>query len=127
MEIPIHVHSLEGMSSEVVPLGLNQVGGGVGVADSVEIGQGAGAGGAAIPDAVRMATATPAAIMGWRDRGALLLGMLADFVLFDEDIRCLWSSSTESWSSGDENKRASDSSAPVAVCGLSFERWCIAG
>lgn len=42
--------------------------------------------GASLVDAVRMATATPAAIMGWRDRGALLPGMLADFVLFDENI-----------------------------------------
>lgn len=37
-------------------------------------------------DAVKMATATPARIMGWRDRGVLTEGRRADLLVFDEDI-----------------------------------------
>lgn len=38
-------------------------------------------------DAVRMATRTPARIMGFRDRGAIAPGLRADIALFDEDVR----------------------------------------
>ncbi|HIW74032.1 MAG TPA: N-acetylglucosamine-6-phosphate deacetylase [Firmicutes bacterium] len=37
-------------------------------------------------EAVRMITATPAAAMGWRRKGAVAAGMDADLVLFDEAI-----------------------------------------
>lgn len=43
--------------------------------------------GVPLTDAVKMTTATPARIMGLRDRGALAPGLRADIVLFDEDIR----------------------------------------
>ncbi|MBQ4194077.1 MAG: amidohydrolase family protein, partial [Clostridia bacterium] len=45
--------------------------------------------GARIPlvDAVYMITASPARIMGFRDRGTLSPGTRADFTLFDEEIR----------------------------------------
>lgn len=43
-------------------------------------------GGAGLPDAVRMATATPAAIMGFKTKGAVAPGMDADLVLFDDDV-----------------------------------------
>lgn len=43
--------------------------------------------GVPLTDAVKMATATPARIMGLHDRGALAPGLRADIVLFDEDIR----------------------------------------
>ena len=42
--------------------------------------------GAALPDAVKMASTTPAAIMGLHDRGRLEKGLRADLVLFDEEI-----------------------------------------
>ena len=42
--------------------------------------------GATLTDAVKMATATPARIMNFTDRGALLPGMRADLVLFDENV-----------------------------------------
>lgn len=42
--------------------------------------------GATLSDAVKMAGATPAAIMGFRDRGRLETGLRADLVLFDEDL-----------------------------------------
>lgn len=42
--------------------------------------------GATLTDAVKMATATPARIMGFSDRGTLAPGKRADLVLFDEDI-----------------------------------------
>lgn len=42
--------------------------------------------GATLSDAVKMAAATPAAIMGFRDRGRLERGLRADLVLFDEEI-----------------------------------------
>ena len=42
--------------------------------------------GATLTDAVKMATATPARIMGFADRGELKAGNRADLVLFDEDI-----------------------------------------
>ena len=42
--------------------------------------------GATLSDAVKMAAATPAAIMGFRDRGRLETGLRADLVLFDEDL-----------------------------------------
>jgi len=42
--------------------------------------------GVPLTDAVKMATATPARIMGFADRGALVPGLRADLVLFDEDI-----------------------------------------
>lgn len=42
--------------------------------------------GASLADAIRMATATPARIMGFTDRGTLTEGKRADFVLFDENI-----------------------------------------
>lgn len=37
-------------------------------------------------DAVKMASATPARIMGWQDRGILSEGRLADLLVFDDDI-----------------------------------------
>lgn len=37
-------------------------------------------------DAVRMATATPARVMGWNRKGTVAAGMDADLVLFDETI-----------------------------------------
>lgn len=43
--------------------------------------------GASLTDAVKMATITPARIMGWKDRGMLSVGMRADIVLLDEDFR----------------------------------------
>lgn len=42
--------------------------------------------GATLTDAVKMATATPARIMGFVDRGVLKAGNRADLVLFDEEI-----------------------------------------
>ena len=36
--------------------------------------------------AVRMATATPARVMGWNRKGTVAAGMDADLVLFDETI-----------------------------------------
>lgn len=42
--------------------------------------------GATLTDAIKMATATPAKIMGFADRGKLDVGMRADIVLFDEQI-----------------------------------------
>lgn len=39
-----------------------------------------------LTDAIKMATATPANIMGLHDRGLLKPGLRADLVLFDEDI-----------------------------------------
>ena len=42
--------------------------------------------GATLTDAVKMATATPAKIMGFDDRGRLEEGLRADLVLFDDDI-----------------------------------------
>lgn len=42
--------------------------------------------GATLVDAVKMATATPARIMGFDDRGRLEEGLRADLVLFDDDI-----------------------------------------
>lgn len=42
--------------------------------------------GATLTDAVKMATATPARIMGFTDRGTLEAGQRADLVLFDEAI-----------------------------------------
>lgn len=42
--------------------------------------------GATLTDAVKMATATPARIMGFEDRGRLETGLRADLVLFDDDI-----------------------------------------
>ena len=44
-------------------------------------------GGASLPDAVKMATETPARIMGFADRGRLEAGLRADLVFFDDDIR----------------------------------------
>ena len=41
------------------------------------------AGGVALADAVRMASETPARVLGLRDRGALALGRRADLVIFD--------------------------------------------
>lgn len=43
-------------------------------------------GGATLADAVRMASQTPAAIMGVTDTGRLEAGLAADILLFDEDI-----------------------------------------
>ena len=43
-------------------------------------------GGASLTDAVKMATETPARIMGFADRGRLIPGLRADLVLFDESI-----------------------------------------
>lgn len=40
-------------------------------------------------DAVKMASATPARIMGWRDRGVLTEGRRADILVFDDDINVL--------------------------------------
>jgi len=40
-----------------------------------------------LQDAVRMATATPAAIMGFTGKGRIAPGMDADLVLFDENIK----------------------------------------
>ena len=45
--------------------------------------------GATLTDAVKMASATPAAIMGFHDRGRLKAGLRADLVLFDQDIRVM--------------------------------------
>ena len=45
--------------------------------------------GATLTDAVKMASATPAAIMGFHDRGRLEVGLRADLVLFDQDIRVM--------------------------------------
>lgn len=42
--------------------------------------------GATLPDAVKMASTTPAIIMGFHDRGRLENGLRADLVLFDEEI-----------------------------------------
>ena len=42
---------------------------------------------APLTDAVKMAAATPAAIMHFSDRGRLKPGLRADLVLFDENIR----------------------------------------
>ena len=42
--------------------------------------------GATLADAVKMASTTPAAIMGFHDRGQLKEGLRADLVLFNEDI-----------------------------------------
>lgn len=44
-------------------------------------------GGASLPDAVKMATETPARIMGLADRGRLEAGLRADLVFFDDEIR----------------------------------------
>ena len=44
-------------------------------------------GGASLPDAVKMATETPARIMGFADRGRLQAGLRADLVFFDDEIR----------------------------------------
>lgn len=44
-------------------------------------------GGASLPDAVKMATETPARIMGFVDRGRLQAGLRADLVFFDDEIR----------------------------------------
>jgi len=43
--------------------------------------------GISLTDAVYMATATPARILGLTDRGELFPGKRADFTLFDEGIR----------------------------------------
>lgn len=43
--------------------------------------------GASLPDAVKMATETPARIMGFADRGRLQEGLRADLVFFDDDVR----------------------------------------
>lgn len=43
-------------------------------------------GGATLPDAVKMASQTPARIMGFADRGRLAEGLRADLTFFDEDI-----------------------------------------
>ena len=40
-----------------------------------------------LADAVKMMTATPAAIMNLPHKGHIAPGMDADFVVFDEDIR----------------------------------------
>lgn len=45
--------------------------------------------GVPLPDAVRMATATPARIMNLKGKGALASGMDGDIVLFDENITVL--------------------------------------
>ena len=42
--------------------------------------------GATLSDAVKMAGTTPAAIMGFRDRGRLEPGLRADLVMLDEEI-----------------------------------------
>lgn len=42
-----------------------------------------------LKDAVKMATATPARIMGWKDRGVLTEGRRADLLVFDDDINVL--------------------------------------
>ena len=39
-----------------------------------------------LTDAVKMASSTPARIMGLKDRGGIVKGMRADFVLFDDQI-----------------------------------------
>ena len=44
-------------------------------------------GGASLPDAVKMATETPARIMGFADRSRLQAGLRADLVFFDDEIR----------------------------------------
>ena len=44
-------------------------------------------GGASLPDAIRMITATPAAILGLeRETGSVKVGRKADLVLFDRDV-----------------------------------------
>lgn len=43
--------------------------------------------GISLPEAIRMITATPAAILGLKNKGTLAPGMDADIVLFDNDIR----------------------------------------
>jgi N-acetylglucosamine-6-phosphate deacetylase len=43
-------------------------------------------GGASLADAVRMASATPAALLGLRDRGSLEAGLRADLVVFDRNF-----------------------------------------
>ena len=42
--------------------------------------------GVPLNDAVKMASATPARIMGWKDRGVLTEGRLADLLVFDDDV-----------------------------------------
>jgi len=42
---------------------------------------------ATLPDAVMMASETPAKIVGLTDRGTLDLGKRADIVLFDENLQ----------------------------------------
>jgi N-acetylglucosamine-6-phosphate deacetylase len=42
--------------------------------------------GVPLPEAVRMATATPAAIGGFRKKGRIAAGFDADLVLFNEQI-----------------------------------------
>ncbi len=48
-----------------------------------------GPGGASLPEAVRMLTATPAAIMGLTDRGTLTPGLRADLVVLDDQLNVL--------------------------------------
>lgn len=43
-------------------------------------------GGASLTDAVKMATKTPAKIMGLSEMGEIKEGFVADFVVFDENI-----------------------------------------
>jgi N-acetylglucosamine-6-phosphate deacetylase len=43
-------------------------------------------GGASIADAVQMASATPATLLGLRDRGSLEVGQRADVVVFDRNF-----------------------------------------
>lgn len=45
--------------------------------------------GASLFDAVKMMTATPAALTGIKDRGEIIAGKRADFTLFDEDINII--------------------------------------
>ncbi len=45
--------------------------------------------GVPLKDAVKMASATPARIMGWRDRGVLTEGRRADLLVFDDDINVI--------------------------------------
>jgi N-acetylglucosamine-6-phosphate deacetylase len=44
-------------------------------------------GGASLVEAIRMASATPAALLGLRDRGSLAVGRRADLVVFDRRFR----------------------------------------